>query len=93
MLSAVPDDSRLTLRDGLAWRRVDERIVVLDERAAVYLAVNQTGAVLWPLLLQGAERTQLEAVLGEKFGVDTETARADVEAFVGTLREKQLLRD
>ena len=53
--------------------------------------MNRTGAVLWPLLAAGTDRDALvAAVLGE-FDIDVATAERDVDAFVGTLREQDLL--
>jgi hypothetical protein len=72
---------------------VDDSIVVLDEQAALYLAVNRSGAALWPSLLEGATRGQLEDHLAGAFGLDPPTAVRDVGAFVDLLASKSLLRD
>jgi hypothetical protein len=53
--------------------------------------VNRTGAVLWPLLAEGTDRDALVAAVVGEFDVDAETAGRDVDAFVGALREQDLL--
>ena len=78
-------------REQLEWREVEGEIVALDAGASEYLAVNATGATLWPLLAEGATREQLAARLVEAFGVDLERAAADVEVFLDSLETRGLL--
>lgn len=76
---------------AVQWRRVDEEIVALDLQACNYLAVNRTGAALWDALVDGATKSELVRVLVEAFDVTSETAARDVDTFVDSLREQQLL--
>ncbi|MGI8983104.1 MAG: PqqD family protein [Acidimicrobiales bacterium] len=85
-------DETLRLRsEGMTWRAVESEIVVLDQRDSKYLAVNEAGAVLWPLLLEGATRSQLCDELAEHFGIDADRAAADVDAFLDLLGKRDLL--
>jgi hypothetical protein len=67
--------------------------VALDVRTSQYLAVNRTGAVLWPLLVEGTDRDALVAAVVREFEVGAETAERDVDSFVEALREQDLLDD
>ena len=71
--------------DAVVWRAVDDEVVALDLRAQEYLAINNTGAALWPALQGGATTQQLVELLVERFEVSPEQAAADVEAFLSTL--------
>jgi len=83
---------RFRLRDNaLMWRQIEDEVVVLDERSSQYLAVNKTGAVLWPLLTAGASRDELLARLGREFEVDGATAGRDLDSFLAALAEQRLL--
>jgi hypothetical protein len=77
--------------DGVAWKDVDGEIVALDEHAAVYLAANPAGAVVWRSLAQGATREQLAVELAREFGIDADRANADVDAFLADLGGRGLL--
>jgi hypothetical protein len=77
--------------DGVAWKDVDGEIVALDEHAAVYLAANPAGAVVWRSLAQGATRGQLADELVREFGIDPDRANADVDAFLADLGGRGLL--
>ncbi len=82
----------LKLRDdALDWREVDGQVVVLDRAGSVYLAVNAAGAALWPAIVAGATRPQLVQILLDTFDVEGARAERDVDAFLASLRERDLL--
>jgi hypothetical protein len=84
--------SELRLRhEGVAWKEVDGEIVALDETAAVYLAANPAGALLWRTLASGSTREALVAELMREYEIDRDTASADTDAFLRDLRERGLL--
>jgi hypothetical protein len=86
------DEPVLKLRaEALHWRRVDEEIVALDLRSSQYLAVNESGTVLWPLLAEGATRERLRDELTQRFALEPAAATTDVDAFVTWLRDARLL--
>ena len=76
---------------GVAWSEVDGEIVALDEDAAVYLAANAAGALLWRNLVDGATRDALAALLAGEYAISLERAQADTDAFLAALRERALL--
>ncbi len=66
-------------------------MVALDRNSSTYLAINATGAVLWPALVRGSNTDELVALLRSEFDVDEGRARGDVEAFVAMLSKRNLL--
>ena len=77
----------------MEWQHVDDEVVVLDLNASAYLAVNDTGAVLWPLVAEGTTEHELVEELTSRFRIDEDEARADVGAFVDQLRSLTLVED
>jgi Coenzyme PQQ synthesis protein D (PqqD) len=77
--------------DALEWREVEGEIVVLDLATRSYLAVSQTGAILWPSLAAGADASELTDLIVTRFGVSEERAAADVDAFIEELSNRGLL--
>jgi hypothetical protein len=77
--------------DAVEWREVEGEIVALDLRSSLYLAVNPSGATLWPALVDGASRDELVQRLCAEWGVGPESARADVDAFLSELARHDLL--
>ena len=55
------------------------------------ITLNKTGEFLWRLLENGAEISDLEKALAEKYGIDISTAQNDTKDFIAMLREANLL--
>lgn len=85
--------AQLRLRaEELSWRQIDAEIVAVDVSKSTYLSANESGAVLWSLLVDGATRVELTTALQERYGIDRARAEADVDAFVDSLESRGLLR-
>jgi hypothetical protein len=88
----APQEQRLRLRDsGLEWRVLEDETIVLDLDGSRYLAVNDTGTLLWPLLVSGATRAELVDAVTARWDVDAGQAARDVEAFCRALADEGLL--
>ncbi len=79
--------------EAIEWRQLEGEIVALDLRRSLYLAINASGALLWPFLVEGTTRDELVERLGSSAGISPEQARADVEVFLAELAEHDLLLD
>ena len=77
--------------DRLQWLETEGEVVALDESSLLYLGLNESGSLLWSELATGATREALVAKLVEAFGVEAETATADVDRFVAELDRRDLL--
>jgi hypothetical protein len=77
--------------DVLEWREVEGEVVALDLRNNTYVAINRTGAAIWPALVSGADREELVRRITETFDVPEERAAADLDAFLAELAEHDLL--
>ena len=86
-------NEELKLRDDeLSWRQVGDEIIVLDLRSNAYLSINQSGIVLWEMLVDGSTPARMTERLVSDYSLDKDRARTDVEAFVAMLTERRLLR-
>jgi Coenzyme PQQ synthesis protein D (PqqD) len=84
----------LRLRAGaVEWREVEGEVVAVDLRSSSYMAVNKSGAILWPALVEGATQDELVERLVGSFGVEREVAAGDVQQFIEALRENDLLEE
>lgn len=77
--------------EALQWRLLEGEVLAIDLVNSQYLAVNPSGALLWPLLAEGATEEELTQALGEHFALEPQRARADVESFLGWLDAQSLL--
>ena len=87
----------MKIKDGFLLRQiVDVWVVVpLGERVVDFngmLKVSDSGALLWKRLAgAGASREELLADLLAAYEVDAETAARDMDEFLGSLRQAELL--
>ncbi|MBV9141245.1 MAG: lasso peptide biosynthesis PqqD family chaperone [Pseudonocardiales bacterium] len=83
----------MRLRADVSTTDTGEGMVVLDERAGRYWQLNQTGALVLRLLLDGVAPHQIARVLAERHAVRIERAAADVTTFLAQLRTAGLVTD
>ena len=78
-------------KQDVAWRRVDDEVLVLHLRTGYYYSLNETGARLWEELAAGTGFSSACAVLAREFAVEADAARADAEAVLAELCRENLL--
>ena len=86
----------MKIKDGYMLRSVAGQNVVVPIGAAAVdfngmISLNDSGALLWQILAQGATEAELKAALLEVYDVDEARAEADVSAFVSRMREANFL--
>ena len=86
----------MKIKDGYMLRSVAGQNVVVPIGAAAVdfngmISLNDSGALLWQILAQGATEAELKAALLETYDVDEARAEADVSAFVSRMREANFL--
>lgn len=85
-------DARFRARsEEIAWRDVEGDVIVLDLRTNSYLSINRTAAPLWARLATEATLDELATILVADHGLDDAQALHDANAFVESLRERDLL--
>ena len=85
-------NEHLRLREAdIVWRVIEEEIVILHRGDWDYLTINQSGTLLFSRLAEGTTRAELVSVLIDEYGLDRDQASADVEAFLTTLADRDLL--
>lgn len=94
MPDRAEEDRRIRLRpDGVSWREIEGEIVAVDLESSLYFGVNESGSVLWPLLAEGATRAELVDALEDRFDLESDQARHDVEEFLRALDGHDLLQE
>lgn len=88
----------MKLKEGFVLRQVADTWVVVPVGSAAaefrgMINLNETGAVLWQALEQGADRAALAAALTAEYDVSGQQALADVDDFLETLARAGCLED
>jgi hypothetical protein len=83
---------QLKLRQaGLEWRAVEGEVVALDVTDSAYLAVNESGRLLWEALGAGTTREALVEILTTNYSLDQAAAERDIDTFLADLGSRGLL--
>jgi Coenzyme PQQ synthesis protein D (PqqD) len=77
-------------KDALV-RKVDEEAVLMDLASGKYFSLNGTGAVIWDLIVEGADTDDIAQKLPDIFSIDLATARDDTANLVAELQKAGLI--
>lgn len=86
----------MKIKEGYILREVAGNFIVVAVGDAALdfngvITLNETGALLWKALENGATESGLLEELKKEYEIDDETAKKDVLAFLGKLKEAELL--
>jgi len=86
----------MKIKDNFILKEIAGSYVVVPVRSRAVdfsgvIKLTESGAFLWRLLEKGADREELVAALLDEYEVDEVTASKDVDRFVDSLREADLL--
>ncbi|MEM9776995.1 MAG: PqqD family protein [Chloroflexota bacterium] len=79
-------------KEGLVWREVDDGLVIVAPNAGEVKALNQLGGQIW-LMLEGRQTVDdiHQAIAAEYPDIDPEQLEQDVNLFIQSLLERNLL--
>lgn len=87
-----PEDAgRFEPAAGVVSRTVGSENVLVDLDGEQYFSLNETGTVVWDLLSAGRSIEDATGELVDRFDVDGDVARSDVEELVQRLLGASLL--
>ena len=87
----------MKIKEGFVLREVAGNYIVVAVGSGVktfngMIQLNDTGALLWKQLEQGAEKDQLVDAMIKEYNVEKSVAECDVDEFIGSLKEANLLK-
>lgn len=88
----------MKIKNGFISRQVAGNNVVvatgeLSKGFNGVIKLNESGLILWNKLVASADREQLIDALLEEYDIDRTIAEADVDKFVGVLRDAGAIED
>jgi PqqD family protein of HPr-rel-A system len=82
----------LRLLDHVLVTETEDGAVLLNERSGQYWQLNRSGWLIMQTLLHDGSPQTAAAALIARYPVESDQARADVEALLATLRNARLVR-
>lgn len=86
----------MKIKNNFVLKKIAGSYVVVPVRTRAVdfsgiIKLTESGAFLWRILENGADREELIAKMLEEYEVDEATAAADIDRFVAKLREADLI--
>ena len=86
----------MKLKTGFVLRKVADTYVVVAigaeaKKHNVMITLNETGALLWEKLSEGADEDSLVKAILEVYDIDEATAKADVNKFIEKIKGEDLI--
>lgn len=88
----------MKIRDGFVVRKIADTIVAVPTGDLIndinkIINLNSTGKFMWELLENDISKEELIEKVVEKYKIDEEIAKRDVEKFLNNLREEKILEE
>jgi hypothetical protein len=92
----IAREQLMKIKDGFMLRQIAGSWVVvpLEQRVVEFdglMTLNESGAILWKLLENGAEIDDLVKAITNEYAIDEDTARKDIEELLENLAAKGLI--
>jgi hypothetical protein len=85
-------DERYAVRvDEVAAKSFDGEVVVVHLGTCTYYSASGSGADAWTWIGEGRKLGEVVAAIAERYGVDADRARGDLDPFVARLLEEGLI--
>ena len=78
-------------RDRFTEADIDQEIVIMRLDSGEFVSLSGTSAAIWRLIDGTRDRDTLVAALASEFDADHRRIGADVDGFLGQLRDMELL--
>jgi hypothetical protein len=79
------------ISDNVLFQQIDQEMVLLDLESGEYYGLNEVGARIWTLLLEGKSLAQVLDTMVEEFEVTPEHLRGDIQRFLILMRDRGLI--
>lgn len=75
----------------VAWRKVDDEVVILDLETSVYYSLNETASDIWELIGKGLSEEDIAEEVADRYGQKPASVKKDVNALVKKLKKEKLI--
>jgi ABC-type Fe3+-hydroxamate transport system substrate-binding protein len=87
----VTKDSVGRYAKHVAWRKVDDEVVILDLETSVYFSLNETASDIWELIGKGLSEEDIAEEVADRYGQKAASVKKDVAALVKKLKKEKLI--
>lgn len=81
----------MKLRKNLAYRKIEDKIFIVDISNSILHSTNETGARIFELIADGYDFDKIVEKMYLEFDVDKDELIKDVKSFISELKQKDLV--
>jgi hypothetical protein len=81
----------IALNPQLAWREIEDRVVVISPEDSVLHELNETASFIWKHADRGCSVNEIADLLSLEFRVEAPQAKSDTEDLLLLLQQKGLV--
>ena len=81
----------IRLSPQITWRKVDRRIVVLNNETQNHYLLNELGGKIWKAITSGKSLQQTIRSIAREYAVSHERAERDVSTFLAGLEAENII--
>ena len=78
---------------NVAWRDVNDEVVILDLKSGEYYTLNSVGQFIWKSAMQDMPLTDIQQAIVDEFDVAPERAEKDLHEFVAAMIQEGMLHE
>lgn len=90
---SISNEKTFVPSDNIAWREVNQEIIILNMKSGEYFTLNDVGQKVWLFIINGSCVADIKKNLISEFDVSEEHAESDIESFIQGLIEEGVLHE
>ncbi len=87
----ILQNTTFTTLENIAWRNVNDEIVILNLKSGEYYTLNDVGQIIWLALADQKSVEEIKSKLIVEFDVSPDTATQDIKTFLSKMVDEGLL--
>jgi hypothetical protein len=87
----ISSDTTFKTSENIAWRNVNEEVVILNLKSGEYFTLNDVGQFVWLAVADQKNIEEIRQKVVDAFDVSPEKASEDIEAFISRMLDEGLL--
>jgi hypothetical protein len=86
-------DTTFETSDNIAWRNINEEVVILNLKSGEYFTLNDVGQVIWLAITDKNNIEEIRQKVVDNFDVSPENAAKDIDKFLTGMLNEGLLHE
>lgn len=87
----ISTDTKFKTTENIAWRNVNDEIVILNLKSGEYFTLNGVGQVIWTAIADEKNVEEIKMKIIDEYDVSKEKATGDIIQFITGMIEEGLL--